>query len=168
MQDPSMASSSSSTSLQLGQVSEKLTRDNYVLWKAQFLPAVRGAQLLRILEGKVPAPSPILKVLLDGKKKEVSNPEYDSWVSKDQQLLSYLLNSITREVLAGVATMTTSAEAWKALEVMFAAQSRARVTNLRMQLATLKKGSLTTAAYFNKMQNIKDELDAAGKSIGDE
>ncbi|XP_034576869.1 uncharacterized protein [Setaria viridis] len=143
--------SSSSTSVQLGQVFEKLTRDNYVLWKAQFLPTIRGAQLLGILEGKVPAPSPILEVLLDDKKKEVSNLEYDSWVSKDQQILSYLLNSITREVLAGVATTTTSAEAWKALEVMFAAQSRARVTNLRMQLATLKKGSLTTATYFNKM-----------------
>ncbi|XP_022683525.1 uncharacterized protein LOC111257729 [Setaria italica] len=158
--------SSSSTSLQLGQVSKKLTRDNYVLWKAQFLPAFRGAQLLGILEGKVPAPSPILEVLLDGKKK-VSNPEYDSWVSKDQQFLSYLLNSITREVLAGVATTTTSTEAWKVLEVMFVEQSRARVTNLQMQLATLK-GSLTMAAYFNKMQNIKDELAAAGKSIGDE
>ncbi|XP_072146503.1 uncharacterized protein [Setaria viridis] len=100
---------SSSTLLQLRPVvSEKLTRDNYVLWKAQFLPAVCGAQLLGILEGKVPAPSQTLEVLLDGTKQEVSNPEYDSWVSKDQQLLSYLLNSITREVLAGVATTMTS------------------------------------------------------------
>jgi len=52
--------------------------------------------------------------------------------------------------------------------VMFAAQSRARVTNLRMQLATAKKGSLTTAAYFNKMQNIKDELASAGVTVNDD
>jgi ABC-type protease/lipase transport system fused ATPase/permease subunit len=72
------------------------------------------------------------------------------------------------EVLAGITIATTSAQAWKALGAMFAAQSRARVTNLRMQLATTKKGSLTTTAYFNKMQNIKDELTSAGVTIRDE
>lgn len=90
--------------------------DNYVLWKAQFLPAVRGAQLVGMLEGSVSAPWKVLEVKVEGKKQEISNPEYISWVSTDQQLLSYLLNSITTEVLAGVATTTTSAEAWKVLE----------------------------------------------------
>ena len=51
---------------------------------------------------------------------------------------------------------------------MFSAQSRARVTNLRMQLANLKKGGMTTAAYFNKMRSIKDELAAAGKPVNDD
>ena len=51
---------------------------------------------------------------------------------------------------------------------MFAAQSRARVTNLRMQLATVKKGNLTTVEYFNKIQNIKDELASVGVTINDD
>jgi hypothetical protein len=36
-------------------VSEKLTRENYMLWKAQVLPTARGAQLLGILDGSVAA-----------------------------------------------------------------------------------------------------------------
>ena len=161
------SSSSSSAPIQLGPiVSEKLTRDNYVLWKAQFLPAVRGAELMEILEGTSKAPP---KTVEDEKTKQmVRNPEYTSWNVKDQQLLGYLLNSITKDVLAAVATMTSSAEAWRALETMFSAQSRARVTNLRMQLANLKKGGMTTAAYFNKMRSIKDELAAAGKPVDDD
>lgn len=83
-------------------------------------------------------------------------------MAKDQQLLSYLLNSITKDVLAQVATVTTSAEAWQALQIMFAAHSRAYVMNLCMQLATLKKGSIATSTYFNKMRAIKDELAAVG------
>jgi len=118
-------------------VSDKLTRDNFVLWKTQFLPAVRGAKALGFLDGTIPEPRQVLESEVDGKKKEIPNPEHDSW-------------------------------AWKALGAMFAAQSRARVTNLRMQLATTKKGSLTTTAYFNKMQNIKDELASAGVTIGDD
>ncbi|XP_022684204.1 uncharacterized protein LOC111257932 [Setaria italica] len=165
-----MASSSSShPSSHFGHpVSDKLTRDNFVLWKAQFLPAVRGAKVLGILDGTISEPRPVIEADVDGKKKQIPNPEHDSWVEKDQQLLSYLVNSVSKEVLAGIATATTSAEAWKALGVMFAAQSRARVTNLRMQLATAKKGSLTTAAYFNKMQNIKDELASAGVTVNDD
>jgi len=161
-----MASSSTSSSIQLGStVSEKLTRDNFVLWKAQFLPAVRGAQLMGILDGKIPQPP---KTVEDDKKQQVPNPEYDSWIVKDQQLLSYLLNSITKDVLASVATVTSSAEAWESLETMFSAQSRARVTNLRMQLANIKKGGMSTEAYFNKMRKIKDELAAAGKPVHDD
>ena len=161
-----MASSSTSSSIQLGStVSEKLTRDNFVLWKAQFLPAVRGAQLMGILDGKIPQPP---KTVEDDKKQQVPNPEYDSWIVKDQQLLSYLLNSITKEVLASVATVTSSAEAWESLETMFSAQSRVRVTNLRMQLANIKKGGMSTEAYFNKMRKIKDELAAAGKPVHDD
>jgi hypothetical protein len=36
-------------------VSEKLTRDNYMLWKAQVLPTVRGAQLMGYLDGTLGA-----------------------------------------------------------------------------------------------------------------
>jgi hypothetical protein len=37
---------------------------------------------------------------------------------------------------------------------MFSAQSHARVTNLRLQLANMKKGSMTVAAYFAKMKAV--------------
>ena len=126
---------------------------------AQFTP------LLGIL---ILSPSQVIEAEVDGKKKEIPNPEHDLWVEKDQQLLGYLVNSVSKEVLAGITTATTSTQAWKALGVMFAAQSRAQVTNLRMQLSTVKKGSLTTVEYFNKMQNIKDELASAGVSINDD
>jgi len=97
----------------------------------------------------------------------VHNPEYDSWIAKDQQLLGYLLNSLIKEALAPVATTITSVEAWKALEEMFSAHSKAWVANLRMKLATLKKGSMSSSIYFNKMCSIRDELATAGKIIND-
>jgi len=101
-------------------VLDKLTRDNFVLWKTQFLPAVRGAKALGILDGTIPKPRQVLEAKVDGKKKEIPNLEHDSWVEKDQQLLSYLVNSVSKEVLAGITTATTSAQAWKALGAMFA------------------------------------------------
>jgi hypothetical protein len=84
-----------------------------------------------------------------GKKMVVPNPEHQKWIAQDQQLLAHLLNSLTSDVLAQVATLESSAPVWEALETMYSTQSRARVTNLRMQLATCKKGNMTATAYFS-------------------
>lgn len=160
-----MVSSSSSMVSQLGpKVTEKLARDNFLLCKAQFLPAICGAQLMGYLEGTIPEPAKTLEVVkADDKKEIVPNPKYDAWVAKDQQVLNYLLNSLTKDVLAHVTNVTTTAETWEVLATRFAAHSKARVANLRMQLTNTKKGSMTSMAYFNKMMAIRDELAAVGK-----
>ncbi|WVZ83847.1 hypothetical protein U9M48_030944 [Paspalum notatum var. saurae] len=165
-----MASSSSSSSPSLGPpVTEKLTRENFLLWKAQVLPAIKGARLMGILDGSVKAPPATIKITKDDKTTStISNPDYEQWVVQDQQILGYLLNSLSKEILAQVATLSTSAEVWTTLQVMHSARSRARITNLRMQLAGLKKGSMTVAAYYAKMKAIGDELAAAGKPVEDD
>ncbi|WVZ95461.1 hypothetical protein U9M48_041224 [Paspalum notatum var. saurae] len=120
-----------------------------------------------ILDGSTPALAKTIQVQKEKDAQTMPNPDYDSWLAKDQQLLSYLVNSITKEVLPQVASATSASGAWKALEGMFSASSKARVTNLRMQLSTLKKGNMSTAAYFTKMRSIQDELAAIGKVIED-
>jgi hypothetical protein len=119
-----MASSSSNGILPpLGaKISKKLTRENYLLWKAQVMPAIRGAKLVPILlDGTSQAPPPTIEVTKKDGKKIIPNPKHDRWMAQDQQLLSYLLNSLTSDVLAQVATLTSSAPVWEALETMYSA-----------------------------------------------
>jgi hypothetical protein len=71
-------------------------------------------------------------------------------------------------VLGQVATLSTSAEVLAALQTSFAASSRARVTNLRLQLANLKKGDMKMVDYFAKMKNICDEIACTGKAIDED
>jgi hypothetical protein len=131
---PTLAMASSSSNPQYSPfgsiVAEKLATDNFVLWKEQFLPGVRGAQAMGYLDGTTSEPPKILTVEKDGKSKEVTNPAHETWVSSDQKLLGHLLNSVSKDVLGQVATLATSAEIWAALQMSFAASSRARVTNL--------------------------------------
>jgi len=168
-----MASSSAANSdlnpFRNSQISEKLTRDNYLLWKAQVIPSVRAApQYEGVLDGTTPQPAKFVETEKDDKKIVIVNPDYEKWLTKDQQLLSYINNSLSKEVLAQVATLTTSAAVWATLENMFSAQSRARITNLRMQMANCRKGSLTAVAYFAKMKALGDELAAAGRPVSNE
>jgi hypothetical protein len=63
------------------------------------------------------------------------------------------LNSLASDLLAQVATLTSSAPVWEMLETMYSAQSRARITNLQMQLATCKTKFLICTTMFLQIPN---------------
>jgi hypothetical protein len=52
-------------------------------------------------------------------------------------VLDYLLTSLTREVLTGVATMNSLAEVWHTLASMYASRS----VQTRLALTTARKGA---------------------------
>lgn len=167
-----MASSSTAAAPAiLGQVvTEKLTKTNFVLWKAQVLAALRGAQLAGFLDNSIKPPSKMVVLQdKDGNTGEkVVNAAYTQWVAQEQQVLSYLLMSLSREVLTQVATLTRASEVWSAIEGIYASQSRARVINTRLALSTTKKGNLSISDYVGKMKSLADEMSSAGKPMDDE
>jgi hypothetical protein len=60
----------------------------------------------------------------DGDKKiMVPNLEYEDWLIRDQQVLSFILASVSKEILVRIATTATTEEAWKKLEEQFTSQT---------------------------------------------
>jgi hypothetical protein len=96
-----------------------------------------------------------------------ANPDYAAWLSRDQIVLSYLFQSLSREILPHVHRLESSAGVWRAIDEMIAAQSEAKVTNLLIALANTKKLQLTTSEFLSKMQGLADELIAAGHPLPD-
>jgi hypothetical protein len=64
-----------------------------------------------------------------GKDAPVANPEYQEWYYRNQQVLSFVLGYLGREVLAQVAAQDNTADLWAAIEAMYASQNRARIVN---------------------------------------
>jgi histone deacetylase 1/2 len=150
-------------------ITEKLGKANHAMWKSQVLAAVRGSRLVDHLTGASPVPEEQIAVKgNDGKEALVPNPEFEEWYFRDQQVLSFVLGSLGREVLAQVAAQDTAAKLWAAIEGMYASQNRARVMNTRLALATAQKGSQTITEYVGKMRTLGDEMAAAGKKIEDD
>jgi len=96
----------------------------------------------------------------------IPNPDYDTWVAKDQLILNYVL-SISREILVQVATCTTVVDVWKAIQDMTTSQSRGRVINTRIALATAQKGS-SIAEFFSKMKSLVDDMASTGNKLEQE
>jgi hypothetical protein len=63
--------------------------------------ALKGAQLSEFLEGKAVVLEQTL--VSDDKKMKMSNPEFAIFIAKQQQMLNFLLSSLSKEMLEYVA-----------------------------------------------------------------
>jgi hypothetical protein len=96
---------------------------------------------------------------------QVPNPDYEQWEATDQQVLNYLLSSLSCDILVQVVPADTARDAWVAIDNYFASQSRSRVISTRMALFTAQKGNSTVAEYYAKMKTLADEMASAGKKL---
>jgi hypothetical protein len=99
-------STSRITSMITHPVSEKLSKQNHVTWKAQVV-VTTGAHLEGYLTGKIIKPV----IELDDKEIKVTNPDYEDWLAANQQILNLLLASVPKDVLIQIATKKTAAVA---------------------------------------------------------
>jgi hypothetical protein len=82
--------------------------------------------------------------------------------------MSYLLTSVSRDILVQIIALPTAAEVWKHIETLFASQSSARVINTLMALATTQKEPSTTIECIAKMKSLADEMASTGKKLDDD
>ena len=101
-------------------VTVKLSRDNYLLWKAQIVPILRGHWLLGFLDGSQAAPPMRVSVSTEKGAELTPNQEYTTWYVPDQLLLQAVISTLAPEVQARLPGVDTSVTAWLALERMYA------------------------------------------------
>ncbi|KAK1647074.1 hypothetical protein QYE76_064879 [Lolium multiflorum] len=148
---------------------EKLSRDNHLFWKAQVLPALRGAQVMGLLDGSDPAPPQTIEAEdKDNKPITIPNPLYGAWLARDQTVLSFLMKSLNPDILAQVLGLEHAHEVWKTIEDLFQSQSRYRVNMLRSSLANTKKLDKTASQFITLMKGFASELAAIGKKVDDD
>jgi hypothetical protein len=106
-------STSAPTAIVLMPVSEKLVRTNHTVRKAQVLAVLRGAQLAGFLDGstKVPKEKLIVKSSKEGDDDEIPNLAFTTWKAQEQQVLSYLLTSVSHDVLIQITALPSACEA---------------------------------------------------------
>jgi uncharacterized membrane protein YgcG len=150
----------------------KLTQENYLLWQTQMLPYLRSQSLLGYVDGSIPQPSQTIVLPANeetGESRRIAvNPAYTSWYFQDQLVLSTIVSSLSEEALGHLIGVTSAFTAWRTLERAFAATSRARIMQIRMQLSTTKKGDMSVTAYYRKMKSYGDTLAAVGKPLDNE
>ncbi len=109
-------------------VTVKLTRDNYLLWKAQIVPYLKGQKVFGYVDGSISMPPQAILASNDGLI-TIPNPAFLTW-EQDQMILSALISFLTKSLIAQVVGYFTSREVWMALEHLFASHSQASIMQM--------------------------------------
>ena len=118
----------------------KLTNNNYLLWRSQVIARINANELEDLINStKNPPSRMIVNVDNDQTVITVVNPQFQIWRKVDQQLMSWLLSTLSEEVLSDIVGASSSLEVWQTLAGQFGARSRSRVLYLRTQIQTTRK-----------------------------
>ncbi|KAK1621184.1 hypothetical protein QYE76_026701 [Lolium multiflorum] len=146
----------------------KLTSDNYMFWRAQVGPLLRGHMLMGYVDGSFVCPDPHVVVSHAGSLHSQPNPAHQHWIQQDQAILSGFVSSMTEGVLSMIMFAGTSRVAWETLSGAFASTSIARASALRQEMADLKKDNKTITVYFHQMKALSDSLTSIGMPLRDD
>lgn len=145
-------------------LSVKLDNENHLLWKQQVLAAVRGHNLTQFLES---SNQPVKFVSDQDESAKAVTQEFLEWEQQDQLLVSWLLSSMTEGILTRMVGAESAHQIWSKLNLYFAAQNRAKVSQFKLILQNTKKGSLTINEYLLKVKNVIDKLASVGHQLTD-
>jgi hypothetical protein len=122
-----------------------------------------------LLDGTDPAPPERLEAEDENKKPiSIPNPAYEAWIERDYRVVSFLVNSLSEDVLAQIFGLDHAKDVWTALNELYSTQSKTRVSTLRGALTNTKKLDLTAQQFLSKMKGFASELAAAGKKVDDD
>ncbi|KAJ4769263.1 hypothetical protein LUZ62_053520 [Rhynchospora pubera] len=161
----SQTAPSSSPMQVIHQIRTTLDQDNYLLWKSQILPVLRGHGLEGFIDGSKQAPG---QFVLNSTGVQVSNSDFSLWQQQDQLILAWMFSSIAPSILAQVINCQTSADLWQTLTQIHVSQSVAKTLDLKLQLQTLKKAGSTCSQFIQQLQAIADRLRSIGSVVTDQ
>ncbi|XP_019153849.1 PREDICTED: uncharacterized protein LOC109150394 [Ipomoea nil] len=154
-------------------VSIKLTSRNFLFWRTQLIPFLRGQDLLGFVDGSTPCPPATVDVAPasgesgSGGATVVSgpNPAYHAWIKQDQSILSLLISSLSDEVMYLAVGRNTSQEVWQSIGAALGSSTRARCLNLLGQFQSIRQGNSSTAEFLGKAQLLVESLALAGRPL---
>ncbi|XLR04639.1 hypothetical protein S83_070837 [Arachis hypogaea] len=108
--------------------------------------ALSGKRKIGFIDGSLPKPDPALDPVLA-----------ETWQCTND-IVTRLLNSISKDIAASVIYAGSAALLWQDLEARFSQSNAPRIFELKKSLMTLTQGSLTVSQYFTKLKILWEEL----------
>lgn len=83
-----------------------------------------------------------------------SDPNYRAWNRGNNVVISWIFNSVSKEIAASIMYSGTALEIWQDLRERFAQKNGPRVFQLRRELMSLHQGSDSVSVYYTKLKTI--------------
>ena len=145
--------------------SVKLTEGNFLIWRQQIVATIEGCGLESYLTGDQEIPPKMVAVA--GSEQMKVNPDFLAWHRQDRRLAGWIQSTLPESTMVLIVGLTSTKDIWKALEVHFASQSKAKMMQYRLQIQTMKKNAQSMTEYLSKMKTCCDLLGSTGCRVTD-
>ena len=84
----------------------------------------------------------------------------EQWETCNAIVLSWLMNSVSEDLLSGIVYATSAYTVWQDLKERFDKVNRMRIYQLYREINTLSQGTDSVSSYYTKLKNLWGEFDA--------
>lgn len=96
---------------------------------------------------------------------ESSSPFFQPWSRCNDMVISWILNSLSKDITESVLYFKTTYEIWNELEDRFGQSNGAQLYHFQKELSELVQGNSNIPGYYTKVKRIWDELDALNTCV---
>lgn len=119
--------------------------ENYFTWRKNMWNAFASKNKSGFVDGTISKP-------------DVDSPDFQPWVQCNAVVLSWLTNSLDKELQSGVAYADTANEVWVDLEERFTQGLAPRVYELKRAIALLQQEKAPISSYYGRLKAVWGEL----------
>ena len=124
-----------------------LNEFNYLPWSRAITIALGGRSKLGFINGTIKSP-------------EVGSLEYEAWLSKDQLVMSWLLNSMERNLAEIFSYFESSLDLWNAIRDMYGNQNNfARIFQINRDIANINQDGKSFVNLLGNLKRLWSELE---------
>lgn len=113
-------------------ITASLTGNNYMTWSRSVKISLGAKIKLGFLDGKC-------------KKPDEKDPKYEQWLQVDCMVRSWILNSISKDIVEAFLYVNTTKELWDELRERFGECNGPLLYQIQREITTVTQGSMTIA-----------------------
>ncbi|XP_068657869.1 uncharacterized protein [Aristolochia californica] len=127
-------------------VSQLLTGENYTSWSRAMSLALSVKNKVGFIDGSIPIPQ------------SADPPLLNSWTRNNNIVISWNLNSVSKEISASVMFAASAREIWLALWDRYQQRNGPCISQLKRELMNLHQDKDSVNTYFTKLTTLWEEL----------
>ncbi|XP_059431677.1 uncharacterized protein LOC132165206 [Corylus avellana] len=126
-------------------VPQPLSGENYSTWSRSMLVALSAKNKMCFIDGSFPKPS-------------VFESYYNAWVRCNDLVVSWILNSVSKEIYSTVIYITSAEVMWQDLKDRYSQRNGPRVFQLQKAISAVTQENSSVSQYFTRIKALWEEL----------
>ncbi|XP_022888913.1 uncharacterized protein LOC111404319 [Olea europaea var. sylvestris] len=126
-------------------VSQPLIGENYASWSRAMTIALSVKNKIDFINGSISKP-------------EANDDLLNAWIRNNNMVISWILNSVSKEISASIIYAESVQEIWDDLKERYQQKNAPRIFQLRQELMNHIQGQSSVSVYFTKLKTIWEEL----------